>query len=406
MTLSRLFAIAGLLTATLGIAAAAPPVSETEDAVYQRRFAAAPGTALDSYDVTEAVPGAPRFHPLPKAAHPSISPRTIDAARDYASANNSSALLIWRDGALETAFYGKGIDAGTLLNARSMAKPVGAIAVGRAIQLGAIKSLDEPVADFITEWRGTPKAAILVRHLLNMTAGLLQQGQSLDPANILNRAYLHPRHDEILIHEYPLTNPPGSRYLYSNASAELVAIVIERATRRRYAEFVSTEVLKPLGAEGGKLWVDRPGGLTHAGCCILLPAETFLRLGLLLMDDGVWHGRRLLPVGYVDAMKTGSASNPRYGLGVWIQGEYTRRRGFGGPELAAGAVLHGEPYLASDLFLFDGNQDQVLYMIPSRHLAILRMGAAPPHTPEWDNVVLPNLVLRDLAASRSPTPAL
>jgi hypothetical protein len=63
-----------------------------------------------------------------------------------------------------------------------------------------------------------------------------------------------------------------------------------------------------------------------------------------------------------------------------------------------GAVLHSEPYLAKDLFLFDGNTNQVLYMIPSQNLAILRMGDAPPKSPEWDNSFLPNLILRAINA--------
>jgi CubicO group peptidase (beta-lactamase class C family) len=230
-----------------------------------------------------------------------------------------------------------------------------------------------------------------------MTAGLAEQGPVQDPASFMTRAYLSPRHEAVLINDYPLTAPPGTRYQYANASAELIAVIIERATKRRYAAFISEAVIKPLGAAGGEVWVDRPGGSAHSGCCMLLPAETWLRLGLLLMNDGVWEGRRLLPVGFVEAMKTPTAFNPRYGLGVWVQGEYIPRRGFGRPGQMLGAVLHSEPYLAPDLFLFDGNADQVLYMIPSQKIAILRMGDPPPRSPEWDNAMLPNLVLRSLS---------
>jgi CubicO group peptidase (beta-lactamase class C family) len=371
--------------------------SSSDDALYAARLTKIGGQGLDSYDTMEAVPGAAHVRPLPVATPPTLPPEVLDKAKAYAMANNSKTLLIWRGGKLEEAAYGPGSDAATLINAKSMAKPLGAAAVGRAISLGLIKSLDEPAADFIPQWRGTPKAAITIRELLNMTSGLAEQGPVKDPASIFTRSYLHPRHGEIMVNEYPLTAPPGTRYQYSNASADLVAVIIEAAAKRRYAAFVSEEVLKPLGAAGGEVWVDRPGGLAHAGCCILLPAETWLRLGLFIMHDGVWEGRRLLPKGYVDAMKTPTASNPRYGLGLWLQGDYIPRRGFGRPDQMLGAVLHSEPYLAKDLFLFDGNADQVLYMIPSQKLAILRMGDAPPKSPEWDNAYLPNLVLRAIA---------
>jgi CubicO group peptidase (beta-lactamase class C family) len=382
------------MTAPLNTGAAP---SDPDEALYAARLSKIGAQGLDSYDTMETVPGAAHVRPLPLAAPPTLPADLLAKAKAYAMANNSKTLLIWRDGKLEEAAYGPGSDAATLINAKSMAKPLGSAAVGRAISLGLIKSLDEPAADFIPEWRGTPKAAITIRELLNMTSGLAEQGPVKDPASIFTRSYLHPRHGEIMVNEYPLTAPPGTRYQYSNASADLIAVIIEKAARRRYAAFVSEEVLKPLGASGGEVWVDRPGGLAHAGCCILLPAETWLRLGLLIMHDGVWEGRRLLPKGYVDAMKTPTASNPRYGLGLWLQGDYIPRRGFGRPDQMLGAVLHSEPYVAKDLFLFDGNADQVLYMVPSQKLAILRMGDAPPKSPEWDNAYLPNLVLRGIA---------
>ena len=349
----------------------------------------------------EPVPGARVAAPLARSLTPSISPDVLQRAAAYAEANNSKAFLVWRHGAVEMSAYGRGADAQTPLNSASMAKPLGAVAVGRAIALGLIKGLDEPAADFLPEWRGTAKAGITLRQLLSMTAGLAQQGPIGDPASIMSRSYLHPRHEEILINEYPLTDTPGSVYQYSNASAELIAPIIERASGRRYARFISEEVLQPLGAAGGEVWVDRPGGTAHSGCCILLPAQTWLRLGLLLMRDGVVNGRRLLPEGYVAAMKVATTANPRYGLGVWIQGRYTQRRGFGRPDQLQGAVLHSEPYLADDLYLFDGNRNQVLYIIPSRDLLILRMGDAPPKTPEWDNSYLPNLVLRAIDRPRA-----
>jgi hypothetical protein len=67
-------------------------------------------------------------------------------------------------------------------------------------------------------------------------------------------------------------------------------------------------------------------------------------------------------------------------------------------------VLHSEPYLADDLFLFDGNSNQVVFIVPSRRLVILRVGDNPPRVAgtEWDNSALPNLVLRGLPNGGSP----
>lgn len=395
-----------LLTSLSAVAAAAE-----DEAVYQARFAQLfasfrAGLGLETYEPLEPVPAAVKYAALPLASRPSIDPSALQRAREYAAANRSSAFLVWRDGVLEESSYFGDTKAESLLTSRSLAKPMTAIAVGRAMALGKIRSLDQPVADFIPEWRGDERRRlILVRHLLDMRSGFLPQSMSPDPAHILNRAYLHPRHDEIIIREYPVVDVPGSRYEYNNASSEMVAVLIERATGRRYAEFISSEILQPIGAPGGNVWVNRPGGVAHSGCCLMLPAEAWLRLGILLAADGVWQGRRLLPTGYVTEMRRPTRENPYYGLGVYVAGDYTPRRGFAHPEREADSrkVLHSEPYLASDLFLFDGNANQVVYIIPSERLVILRMGDNPPRGEgqEWDNTVLPNTVLRGILRARA-----
>ena len=212
----------------------------------------------------------------------------------------------------------------------------------------------------------------------------------------MNRAYLHPRHDEVLINDYPLTHEPGSRYEYSNANAELIAPLIERATGAEYEDWVSQEVLAPLGAPGGQVWMNREGGTAHAGCCWLLPAETWLRLAILLINDGAINGRRLLPDDFVRKMSTATPQNPHAGMGVYVAGHYVKGRGAANPDRDVGETLHSEPYLAHDLFLFDGNSNQVIYIVPSARLVVARLGSRPPAGAEWDNAYLINTVLKGL----------
>ena len=393
------------LAAGLALAAAAPPRSTMDAAeaerIYAERFAAAVAGGrgeLPRYDPVEAVPGAARPHPLPMATPEAVRvrPQAIARARAYAAANNSSALLVWRRGRLIEESYFGDTTADTPIVSKSLAKPLTALVVGRALRLGKLRSLDQSVSDFIPEWRGKPQSAITVRHLLDMRSGLLAQNFSLEPGNIWSRAYLHPVHERIMVEDYPLTDPPGSVYEYSNVTSELVALVIEAATGRRYAEFVGTELLRPIGAAGGEVWINRPGGLAHSGCCILLPARTWLRLAILVEQDGVWNGRRLLPPGFVREMSTGTAQNPWYGMGLWVAGPFTERRGFINPARPGPRVLHSEPFLAADLVMFDGNSNQVAWIVPSEDLVILRVGDQPPRTPEWDNTAIPNTILRGI----------
>lgn len=377
--------------------------SEADEALYLARFkrlveAARVGAGLETYDPLEPVAGAPDAKLLPVAARPSLSPQAIAEAEQYVFARNSSAFIVVINGFVEVEKYAEGFDAKTPIVSKSLAKPVTALLVGRAIKQGFIQSLDQPVADFIHEWKDDPvRSKIKVRHLLDMRSGLLPQGLALEPDDIRNRAYLHPRHDEVIINDYPVTHEPGTRYEYSNANSELIAPLIERATGMRYSEYLSKALLQPIGAMGGMIWINRAGGTAHSGCCLLLPAQSWVRMAMLVMSGGIWNGEALLPEGYTKEMLTGTKENPYYGLGVWVAGEYTPARGFAHPSVPFGKVAHKEPYLDKDLALFDGNSNQVVYMIPSQNMIVLRTGGDPPKEAPWDNTVLPNLLIRDAA---------
>lgn len=378
------------------------------EAVYLERFeaqqkAALAGGGISSYDPLAEVRGAERDMLLTDSA-PRINDTALAAAREYAAARNSSSLVIYHAGKISSEQYYGDVGPSSLINSKSLAKPISAIVVGRAIAQGHIKSLDQPVADYFAEWRDDPgKSKIKVRHLLDMRSGLLAQSWGGGPESVLNRAYLHPFHDQVIVEEYPLVNQPGSRYEYANANSELVALLIARATGRKYHEYMADELLIPMGAKGGTVWMNRKGGTPHAGCCIQLPARTYLKFALLLMNDGMVGDARLLPEGYVAQMRTATAENPHAGLGVWIAGPYVKMRGPLHPEMEMGRTLHSEPYLDRDIFLFDGNGNQVIYIVPSQQLVILRTGSWPRDGAVWDNSYLPNLIISNIKRAPGET---
>lgn len=386
------------------IAATEPWSASVEDEdLYGERFetlleAFASGAPTTAYDTLGPVRGADAER-LIETDNGILSAETAAAIDAYADANNTQALIVLKDDAIIHEAYFHEADADTLIVGKSLAKPLGVIAVGMAIQSGEIDSLDDPVAKYITEWQGTDKDKILVRHLLDMRTGLLPQGDAPDKESVLNRAYLHPRHDEVIIHEYPLVETPGARYDYSNANAELVAPLIERATGVQYEDWVADRILIPLGAKGGEVWMNRPDGTAHAGCCILLPARTWLHVANLVLQDGIIDGERLLPEGFATQMITPTPQNSHSAMGVYVGQPFTEYRGFLNPDIPFGRSYHSEPYVDQDLFLFDGNSNQVIYIIPSKQLIVLRVGNTPPKEPVWDNAYLANSVSREFTAN-------
>ena len=368
-----------------------------QDSAYEIRFEKLmrdPGNFV--YEPMEAVLGTSYHVALPSGGEEHFLPKALADAQNYAEINESTAFMIWYQGNLVHSWYAPGIQADTILNSKSLSKPLAAIAIGRAIMLGKIRSLDQPLSEIVTELRGKLKGDILVRHLLDMRTGLLDQSVSSDPAHPINRAYLDPDHGQYILDLYPMIDTPGSRYSYNNAAGDMVALIIEKATGRRYAEFIGSEILSPLGARGGEVWTNHEGGLAHSGCCMKLPAESWLRMAVLLVQNGVWDGRQLLSSEYVAEMQLGTTQNRNFGLGIWLGEPYREKRGFGASGTLGPKILQSEPFLDPQMIMFDGNSSQTIFISPKHYLVILRMGPTPPKNPGWDNAVLPNILIRGL----------
>ena len=139
-------------------AASTAKYSAQDEAVYLTRFNklledARVGAGLNSYDPLEPVAGAANAMALPVAGTSGLSPEAITQSIAYVSARNTSAFIVWKDGEIHASAYGEGFDKTTPIVSKSLAKPVTALLIGRALMQGHITSLDQPVSDFITEWK-------------------------------------------------------------------------------------------------------------------------------------------------------------------------------------------------------------------------------------------------------------
>ena len=333
----------------------------------------------------------------------SISDEALQAASDYAAGNRSESLLIWHRGALQLAQYWLGLGPRDVINSRSMHKMVGGLLIARAIADGYIHSVDDSVARYIPAWQGTEHATITIRDVLQMSSGLRWFSiRDRPPFGLSSRRYLDPDWDVVLLNEVPMSFTPGAEYDYSDTTADVMPHLIQGATGRRYSEYLAEALIKPLEARGGFIWVNREGGMPHGGCCLMLPPETWLRFGLLLLNGGHWGGRNLLPDGWLEEMLTPSPNNAHFGLMIWLGQPYIERRLYHRPESPINqapnpGVYNSEPFLADDLFMFDGAEGRMVYIVPSEELVIVRTGFRPlPPQPEWDNAFLPNTIIRGI----------
>lgn len=216
-----------------------------------------------------------------------------------------SALLV-ADGTVIAERYATGYDVASLGTSWSVAKSFYSAAVGVAIDRGHIASLDQPASDFFREWAGTNKAAITVRDLLEMRAGLP------DP-NI----FVQGDQTAFALAQSPV-RARGTTFQYSNITSQLFEPLIRRATGMNAHDWLASTILEPIGIDRGAIgmWLDPTGTQPLTYCCLDMRPDDFARFGVLFANDGTWEGETLVTADYVHTSL--SAQSPFYGLQWWV----------------------------------------------------------------------------------------
>ena len=134
---------------------------------------------------------------------------------------------------------------------------------------------------------------ITLRHLLQMHAGLKPMGAYEEPFS--DASYLALGTDmRYIVDNVGVAEEPGQRFDYNNVNFQALGFVLEAATGRRYAEFLSEKLWKPLGAGDSAVWLDRDGGSARTFGYLFATATDWAKVGLLLLHDGIWDGRRIV----------------------------------------------------------------------------------------------------------------
>ncbi len=340
-----------------------------------------------AYQPAETVKGQPRAIAVATAS--GISSAALLDAQAYAESMQSFAFVVLRDGKLVHEYYAPGFGRANRFSPASMHKTVMALAFGTARI-----PLDAPVKRWLTEWTNDPRGNITVRQLLTMESGLETPPFGTDPASKSSQLMFGSDIVSTALSFAPVT-APGSVFSYLNANSQLAGIILQRATGKRYAEYLSRTIWRPIGASDATVWLDRPMGTAHFFCCLQASALDYARIGQLILDGGRVGRRQVVPVDWVSEMARPSALNPNYGLQLWRGSPYTAVRRYSALSPLVGRAA--KPYLRDDVLFMDGAIGQRVYVVPSERLVIVRIGKS---TMAWDDSELPNRVLAGIAAQK------
>ena len=341
---------------------------------------------VDWYEPKEVVKGDPVEL---STASPILDRTSLEQISAYAQAADSSALLVMHEGNLVWERYWGEFNATSTSNSMSMSKTVLSLLVGIAIAEGDIESELVPVANYIPEWSQDERSKITIQDLLRMQSGLNNSDNTNNPLSDLVQMYASTDADKVALN-IPAAKPPQQTFDYNNGNSQILSEVLERATGKRYADYLSSRLWQPLQASDAWVWLDRPQGNPKSFCCLFATPKDWARVGQLFLDRGRVNNQQIVPESWLNKMIQPDTIADNYGYHIWLKARIDSKPGVYTRDA-------DQQFLAEDTFYLDGASNQRVYIIPSQALVIVRVGEKPQ---QWDDAVIPNTLVKSLRAKK------
>ncbi len=194
---------------------------------------------------------------------------------------------------------------------------------------------------------------------------------------------------------------PGSQFVYNNWDFDAVGTAFEKLTHKGIYEALQTDLAVPIGMQDYDIAkqkkIPSPGSV-HPEYAMYLSTRDMARLGLLMLDFGVWNGKIIVPgdwVRYITSLQTSfqdiypaamrNAGDPgRWGYGllwwVWDAPMFPGNTYIGSMQGAYSAMGSGGQYItvlpAKDMVIVhqvDIDKDPHAAVSPSSYIAMLSM---------------------------------
>ena len=281
----------------------------------------------------------------------------------YLKNNKTVAFLIIRNDTIQYEKYFKGYDKESIVPSFSMAKSVTSILIGCAIDEGLIKSVEEPITNYIPELKKNGFEKVTIKHLLQMTSGIRFNESYINPFGDAASFYygLNLRKE---ISKMKLQAEPGKKFAYASGNTQLLGLVLERALQNKtITQYLQEKIWTPLGMEYDASWsIDRKkNGLEKTFCCLNARARDYAKIGRLYQNKGNWNGKQIVSKQWVEEstkldISDGSAAYYQYQW--WL------------------------PSPNQD-FMAEGILGQFVYVNPAKNLIIVRLGKKEGKADWW-----------------------
>ena len=301
-------------------------------------------------------------NPQPWPVHKNYNKTNSTSKLDLKNSSlGTIAFLIIKNDSLWYEKYFEGYNKSSFSNSFSMSKSIVSATMGRAIQEGYFSSIDDKVGTFIPQYNKGHASNLTIGDLSSMSSGMKWTESYTNIFGVTARAYVGSNLNK-LVKSRPIIKKPGQSFEYLSSDTQLLAMTIEKATKRKLSSLVYDWFWNPMGAESKALWqVDNIKTNTEkAYCCFNSNARDFARFGKLYKDKGVWKNKSLLDSSFVKkSLNARFPSSPEYGYGFWL-GKFEEK----------------------NYFTMRGHLGQYVIVFPDENIIIVRLGRMEEKTEE------------------------
>ena len=268
-------------------------------------------------------------------------------------------LLVARHGEIVVERRFRGPELAAPANVKSVSKSVISALVGIALEEGALRDVDQPIAPFFPRYLGGDadplKRRITIGNLLSMQSGLERTsggnyGAWVSSPNWVRYALARPMVEE-----------PGGPMLYSTGNTHLLSAILTEATEVSTLAYARGRLFEPMGIPL-RPWPTDPQGIYFGGNDMRLTPREMLRFGELYRNGGRYNGKQIVPAEWIRESWTPRTrsrwSGQQYGYGWFIRESQGHpvyfAWGYGGqfifviPELELTVVTTSNPNAARD----------------------------------------------------------
>lgn len=279
----------------------------------------------------------------------------IDSLYQYLGSKNTKGFIVLKDGKIVLEKYFNTFTQDSFWYWASAGKTMTAFLTGIAQQKGLLRLQDTSSKYLGKGWTSLTAAQedkITIYHQLSMNSGL-DDGLDKDCTA-----------DSCLIYKADA----GTRWAYHNAPYTLLEKVITVASKQTYQQFFNAEIRLKTGIAG--MWTKI--GFNNV---LLSNTRSMARFGLLLLNKGKWDQTWVLnDSNYFKAMVNSSQLlNPSYGYLTWLNGK--GKAMFPGSQIVFNLDL--APNAPKDMYAAMGKNGQLINVVPSQNLVVVRIGDAP-----------------------------